>query len=65
MSSLIATFDKDQLRDLSYLDGIYVGLLNKSDLRLFEDAVEAGLAHRVYEGPGAMFGMATVRVGSR
>lgn len=65
MSSLIATFDKDQLRDLSYLDGLYVGMLDKSDMRLFEDAEEAGLAHRVYDGPGAILGLSKVRVGKR
>ena len=64
MSGLIAKFDANQLRDLAYLDGLYVGLLDKGDLRLFEDAVEAGLARRVYaEGVSAMLGLSKVKVG--
>lgn len=65
MSELVAKFNAEQLRDLASLDGLYVGILGKEDGRLFEDAEEAGLAYRSFEGPAAMLGLSKVRIGRR
>ena len=63
--TLIATFTPEQLRDLADMDGLYVGLLDKGELRLFEDAIEAGLARRSYDGTtAAMLGLSKVKVGA-
>lgn len=65
MSRLVATFGPDQLRDLASLDGLYVGMLDKEEARLFEDAEDAGLAHRSYQGPAGMLGLSKVKIGRR
>lgn len=48
--------------ELSRLDGLFVGMLDDAETRLFDEAVEAGIARRSYEGGGGFMGLAKVRV---
>ncbi len=48
--------------NLEYLDGLHVGLLDESELWLFEKAVEDGIAYRSYEGGSGFMGLAKVRL---
>ena len=49
------------LSDLERLDGLYLGLLDKEELWLFEKAEQDGMAYRSYEGGGGFMGLAKVR----
>jgi len=48
--------------DLDRMDGLFVGLLDQDELRVFNDAVAKGWATRSYEGGGGMMGLAKVRL---
>jgi hypothetical protein len=50
------------LTDLRRIDGLFVGMLDKDELWLFEKAVEDGKARRSYEGGAGFMGLAKVRV---
>lgn len=49
-------------RDLEYLDGIFVGMLDADEIALLDKAVEEGVAWRSYEGVGGLLGLAKVRL---
>lgn len=49
------------MSDPERLDGLYVGLLDESELWLFEAMIRDGLAYRSYEGAGGFMDLAKVR----
>lgn len=48
---------------LESVDGMFVGLLTEHELRVFNQAVADGEAHRSYENAAGFFGLAKVRLG--
>jgi len=48
--------------ELERLEGLFVGQLDPSDMAVFEQAVEDGLAFRSYEGGPGFMGLAKVRL---
>lgn len=48
--------------DLSRINGLFVGQLDASELKMFEQAVMDGRAYRSYEGGGGFLGLAKVRL---
>ena len=57
-----AAFPQDELERIN---GLYVGQLSSDEMRLFENAVEANLARRSYEGGAGLMGVAIVRLSAR
>lgn len=49
---------------LRRIDGLFVGLLDKEELEIFDDACQRNEARRSYEGAGGLMGLAKVRVSS-
>jgi hypothetical protein len=47
---------------LEEMHGIFVGLLTDEEIKVFDRAVEEGLAYRAYEGAGGFMGLAKVRL---
>jgi hypothetical protein len=43
-------------------DGLFVGQLNDYEVETFEEAIEAGVAYRAYEGGVGFMGLAKVRM---
>jgi hypothetical protein len=50
------------MMDLHQMDGMFVGLLSDDEIEVFNRAVKAGQARRVYEGGGGFMGLAKVRL---
>ena len=48
--------------DVTDIRGLYVGLLSADEMDTFETAIDAGLAYRDYDHPGAILGLAKVGV---
>ena len=48
--------------DLDHIEGLFVGQLDKRQMRLFERAVQDGEAYRSYEGGAGFMGLAKVRL---
>lgn len=44
------------------IDGLFVGLLDKEELAIFDDACRHYEARRSYEGGGGLMGLAKVRL---
>ena len=50
------------MSDLDWVEGFFVGQLNDDEMKVFERAVEDGLAYRSYEGGAGFLGLARVRL---
>lgn len=49
-------------REMQRLDGLLYGSLEEEEQELVDEAVDRGLARRVYEGVPGFLGLSTVRV---
>lgn len=47
---------------LHRIDGLFVGMLDKEELEIFDEACRTYEARRSYEGAGAILGLAKVRL---
>jgi len=47
---------------LSRINGLFVGLLDEDELKIFDDACRTQDARRSYEGGAGLMGLAKVRV---
>ena len=54
--------DAREIGEVRRMAGQFVGSLHEHDIRLFQRAVDAGLAYRSYEGAGGLMGLAKVRL---
>lgn len=52
----------DEATDISWCDGLFVGMLDSRELAKFDALCERGLARRSYEGAGGFLGLAKVRL---
>lgn len=47
---------------LHHIDGLFVGMLDKEELEIFDEACRRNQARRSYEGAAAIMGLAKVRL---